>query len=76
MSVPLLCAGKMSYLGQSEDFYRITGVGEPPLQVTLEVPGHVNWLHSLEQSLQNGYTQSSLFPKGGTIALISSCLAR
>lgn len=76
MSAPLLCASKISYLGQSENFYGIIGVSQSPLKVNPEVPGHVNWLHSLEQSLQNGYTQSGLFPKGDITDLISLCPAR
>lgn len=72
MLIPLLCASKISYLGQSEDFYRIIGVSQSPLQVNPEVPGHVNWLQSLQQSLQDGYTQSSLFPKRDTTDLINS----
>ena len=67
---------KYSYLGQSEDFYRIIRVSQSPLQVNPEVPGHMNWLQSLQQSLQDGYTQSSLFPKGDTIDLINSCPTR
>lgn len=68
-------ASKISYLGQSEDFYRVIGVSQSPLKINPEVPGHVDWLHSLEQSLQNGYTQSNLFPKGDTIDLISSFMS-
>lgn len=37
-------------------------MSQSSLQFNPEVPGHMNWFQSLEQSLQNGYTQSSLFP--------------
>lgn len=57
------------YLRQSEGFYRVIRVSQSPLQVKPEVPGQVNWLHSLEQPLQNGDTQSSLFPKGDSTDL-------
>lgn len=60
----------VAYLGQSEGFDRVIRVSQSPLQVNPEVPGQLDWLHSLEQPLQNGHTQSSLFPKGDTTDLI------
>lgn len=61
-----------TYLGQSEDFDGVIRVSQSLLQVSLEGPSHMNWLHSLKQSLQNGDTQSGLFPEDNTRDLISS----